>query len=196
MGHSGMKTILSWRQQRPCGLKRNFCPSFNYWEKSKLGVCSRMRVITRAQFYLSGPSARAGQTAHYQTSALITLWITFLPSDGPYPQLSSGWHLASFCPSLEQPCLHGLSVRMLSLIFCWSVSCQFDLVQLEGLWMGTGILADPRLGRSAIFVAKGLNIFHKRPLLWYPSPLWLRGSEGGDRQPAALLSMGLSLLWR
>lgn len=37
--------------------------------------------------------------------------------------------------------------------------------------MGTGILADPRLGRSAIFVAKGLNIFHKRPLLWYPSPL-------------------------
>ena len=46
MGCIGMKIILSSRQSRPYGLKRNFCPSLNYIEASKLGVFPRIRVIS------------------------------------------------------------------------------------------------------------------------------------------------------
>lgn len=56
MGHSGMKLILSWKQLRPYRFKTNFCLSLNYIEESKVKGLSRIRVITKINFYLSDPS--------------------------------------------------------------------------------------------------------------------------------------------
>ena len=41
---------------KPSGSKRDFCPSLNYTEESKLGDFLRIRVITRDKFYQSDPS--------------------------------------------------------------------------------------------------------------------------------------------
>lgn len=80
-GRFGMKVILSWRQWRPRGLRRNFCPSLNSTEESKLGVLPRRKDISRGTFHLSEP----GQTSGSQTPALLCLGRARLPSRLPDP---------------------------------------------------------------------------------------------------------------
>ena len=71
MCHFGMWVLLSWRHLRACRLRRNFCPSLNHTEESKLGVFPRIKVISRDKFYLSGPSV-------WQGKHLITKHLLFL----------------------------------------------------------------------------------------------------------------------
>ena len=91
----GLWTILSWRQPRPCWLKRNFYPSLNSIEESKLRIFPRIGVISRDEF-IWVTHLWAGWTSDYQTSALrlIALWSVLFPfeTQTPNPFLSSGGH--------------------------------------------------------------------------------------------------------
>lgn len=76
ISHFGTWTILSWRQSRHCGIKRNVFRSLSYLEGSKSG----------------GPICRAGQTSNSQTPALlIILWIALhifkVPGPDSFPEL-------------------------------------------------------------------------------------------------------------
>lgn len=69
--HFAIWIILSYRQMRPCGLKRKFCPSLNYLEELKWGAFLRMIIITRDKFHLSEPSI-------WQGKHLVTPYLLFL----------------------------------------------------------------------------------------------------------------------
>lgn len=107
----GMWFILSWRDLRPCGLKRNFCFSINQTEGPKLGAFPRIKVINRDKFYFSDPSAKQGKH-------LITKHLLFLLSCEVHSFLLNSQTFIAFCLvqndiyslfclSLKFPCLCG-----------------------------------------------------------------------------------------
>ena len=92
----GMWIILSWRQWRPCGLRRNPCPSLNYLQESELGALLIMRVITRNK--LCDLPIGQGKLLVPLNNCFYLLRMTSLHSKAPGFILSSGWHIYLIFP--------------------------------------------------------------------------------------------------
>lgn len=132
-----MWTILKWRHLQLWGFKRNFCPSHNYVEESKLGIFLRTKIITRNEFCLNGLSV--WQDKHLMTKRLPFLMLFSplkLQTSIPFP--SSEWHIyliLFFCLCTSHICGVPICMKLNFILFYYSVSCQFNSqISWKNLW--------------------------------------------------------------
>lgn len=113
--HSGMLSLLSWRQSRPRRLRKSFYLPLHCLKEFGEGEISGSRTDNLSEW----PMCMAGQTPNCQTSYFV-LGMTLLPFEisGPVPFLSLGWHRRVNCSTYSWvSCFWGIHTYIIKFIF-------------------------------------------------------------------------------